>query len=443
MYVLEFAIVDIETTGSHYGPDCITEIGVVITDGVKELDRYETLVNPQARIPKFITHLTGITEEMVADAPIFDDVAPQLKELLEGRIFVAHNVNFDYKIVKGHMERSGYVIPSKRLCTVRLSRKIIPGYPSYSLGKLTASLGFSHMNAHRAMGDAEVTSELFHLLFSRNNGEIEQALKANSKEATLPANLPKETYEKLPDQPGVYYFHNAKGKVIYIGKAKNLKRRVTSHFTGKSTVKKHGFLENIFDVTYELTGNEVIASLLEDAEIKHYWPEFNKSQKSQIQKFGVYHYEDQRGNLRLGINKISGNYPGIMQFPTMSKARNWLLDKIEDYRLSASMCGMSHFQSVEISIEEHHHNLNKLLGEYLALEETIVWKGRGRDSSEEAFVLMENGVYRGYGFVDHSSSVTSVTELKSYIIPRHETLMVKKILASPKINKLKRVEIME
>lgn len=438
---MEFAIVDIETTGSHFGPDCITEIGVVITDGVKEIDRYETLINPQARIPRFITHLTGITEEMVADAPLFEDIADDLYQLLADRIFVAHNVNFDYKIVKGHLERCGLSIPQKRLCTVRLSRKIIPGYPSYSLGKLSASLGFTHLNAHRAMGDAEVTAELFHLLFDKNNGEIERALKANSKEATLPANLPKENYEKLPTEPGVYYFHDAKGKIIYIGKAKNLKKRVTSHFTGKNNIGKRGFLESIFDVSFELTGNEVIAGLLEDAEIKHYWPEFNRAQKSQIQKFGVFHYEDQGGNWRLGINKINGHYKGIMQFPTLTKARNWLLDKIEDYGLSPAMCGMSHFDTQQVSIADHKRNLEKLLREFLAFEETIIWKGRGRDSGEEAFVLMENGVYKGYGFVNQSSSVTSVTELKSFIIPKHETLMVKKILASPKINTLKRVEI--
>ncbi len=438
---MEFAIVDIETTGSHFGPDCITEIGVVITDGEKEIHRYETLVNPQARIPRFITHLTGITEEMVSDAPVFEDIASEVFELLEGRIFVAHNVNFDYKIVKGHLERSGYAIPSKRLCTVRMSRKLLPGYPSYSLGKLSASLGLAHQNAHRAMGDAEVTAELFHLLFQKNTGEIEQALKANSKEATLPANLPKENYEKLPDQPGVYYFHDAKGKIIYIGKAKNLKKRVTTHFTGKNGLKKRGFLESIFDVSYELTGNEVIASLLEEAEIKHYWPAFNNAQKARIQKYGVYHYQDQNGHSRLGINKINGHYQGIMQFPTLAKARNWLLDKIESYDLMASYCGLSHFESKEVTLDEHQKNLKKLLGEYLALEETIVWKGRGRDANEEAFVLMENGVYRGFGFVDRSHSVTTVTELKTFIIPKHETLMIKKILASSKINKLKRVQI--
>ena len=109
---MEYAVVDIETTGSQYAADSITEIGIVITDGVKEIDRYETLVNPQARIPSFIVRLTGISEEMVADAPVFADVAKDIHSFLDGRVFVAHNVNFDYKIVKSHMEKVGLTIPS-------------------------------------------------------------------------------------------------------------------------------------------------------------------------------------------------------------------------------------------------------------------------------------------------------------------------------------------
>lgn len=438
---MKFAIVDIETTGSHFGPDSITEIGIVITDGVKEEARFETLVNPQARIPKFITHLTGITEEMVEDAPVFEEVAEEINNLLQNKVFVAHNVNFDYKIVKMQLEKHGFTLPSKRLCTVRLSRQILPGYPSYSLGKLSASLGLKHANAHRAMGDAEVTAELFHLLFEKNNGEIEKALKANSKEATLPSNLPKENYEKLPSQTGVYYFHDAKGRVIYIGKAKNLKKRVTSHFTGKNNLTKRGFLEEIFDVTYELTGNEVIASLLEEAEIKHYWPVYNNAQKARIEKYGVFKYEDQGGNIRLGINKILSHYNGIIQFPTLSQARTWLLDKIDNYQLKADYCGMGHYDNGQVDVTMHAKNLEKLLKEYLALEETVVWTGRGRMSSEIAFVLMENGIYKGYGYVGRDAAIDDVEQLKHFLIPQHETLMIKRILASPKINNLKRIDI--
>ncbi len=435
---MEFAIVDIETTGSQYGADSITEIGIVITDGIRELDRYETLINPQARIPKFITHLTGINEEMVADAPVFEDVAKEIYSFLDGRVFVAHNVNFDYKIVKGHMERVGLKIPSKRLCTVRLSRKIIPGYPSYSLGKLSASLGLKHQNAHRAMGDAEVTAELFSILFDKNNGEMEASLKANSKEATLPANLPREAFDKLPNKTGIYYFYNSKGKIIYIGKAKSIQKRVSQHFTGKSSLDKRGFLEEIFDVSFELTGNEVVASLLEEAEIKHHWPHFNSAQKTQILKFAVYKYHDQKGHVRLGVNKISHQYRGIMQFPSLSKARTWLMDKIEEFNLNASYCGMQVFDDNSIEIEDHLKNVKKFLKEYLALEETIVWTGAGRDKREFSFILMENGIYQGFGYLDKDMSVEDVESLKEYLVPQHDTMMTRRILASKKENKLRK-----
>ncbi len=435
---MEYAIVDIETTGSQYGADSITEIGIVITDGVKELDRYETLVNPQARIPKFIVHLTGINEEMVADAPVFADVAHEIHSYLEGRVFVAHNVNFDYKIVKSHMESVGLTIPSKRLCTVRLSRKIIPGYPSYSLGKLSASLGLKHQNAHRAMGDAEVTAELFNILFEKNNGELEESLKANSKEATLPANLPRSSFDKLPNKAGVYYFHDSKGKIIYIGKAKSIVKRVSQHFTGKSNLDKRGFLESIFDVSYELTGNEVVASLLEEAEIKHHWPEYNSAQKTQILKFAVYKYQDQAGHIRLGVNKISHQYKGIMQFPSLSKARTWLLESVEKFNLNASYCGMQVFDDSSISLEQHSKNVKKFLKEYLALEETIVWTGAGRNKREFAFILMENGVYQGFGFIDKDMSIEKLEMLKEYLIPQHDTVMTRRILASKKENRLRK-----
>jgi DNA polymerase III subunit epsilon len=209
---MEFAIVDIETTGSQYAPDSITEIGIVITDGKRVLDTYETLINPQSRISKFVQHLTGINEEMVADAPVFSDVASEILSYLEGRVFVAHNVNFDYKIVKQHFDNIGITMPTKRLCTIRLSRAILPDLPSYGLGKISVCLGLKHQNAHRAMGDAQVTAELFHILFDKDETEIHNALKSNSKESTLPANLNKQTFEDLPNSAGVYYFYNAKGK---------------------------------------------------------------------------------------------------------------------------------------------------------------------------------------------------------------------------------------
>ncbi len=435
---MEFAIVDIETTGSQYAPDAITEIGIVITDGKRVLDTYETLVNPQSRISKFVQNLTGINEEMVADAPVFSDVASEILNYLEGRVFVAHNVNFDYKIIKQHFDNVGISMPSKRLCTIRLSRKILPDLPSYGLGKISACLGLKHQNAHRAMGDAQVTAELFHILFDKDETEIHNALKSNSKESTLPANLKKQTFEDLPNGAGIYYFHNTKGKIIYIGKAKNIKKRVASHFTGKNNIEKKGFLEEIHDISYELTGNEVVASLLEEAEIKQHWPQYNYAQKSAILRYGVYKYEDQNGNTRIGINKINSQYKGIMQFPSMHKARVWLTEKVQEFNLNPTFCGLSVFDDHSIDLKSHQKNIKRFLAEYLSLEQSIIWQGPGRNKFEYSFVLMEKGIYRGFGFIDKDIQITELSDLYDYLTPQHDTIVVRKILASKKYNNLQK-----
>lgn len=436
---MEFAVVDIETTGSHHSNDCITEIGIVITDGTQILDTFETLINPKEKIGWYVSKLTGITDSMVADAPEFKEVAEKIYSLIENRIFVAHNVNFDYNIVKGSLEKCGFKMPTKRLCSLRLSRIIIPGYQSYGLGNITKSLGISLHNAHRAMGDAMATTHLFHLLYEKDTNEILQSLKTTSKEATLPPNLPKKSYELLPETAGVYYFYDSTGKIIYIGKAKNIKKRVTNHFTGKNTIAKKGLLENIFDVSFTETGNELIASLLEEKEIKHYWPEYNYAQKSVILNYGLYKYFDNNGNIRLAINKISNQNKGLIQFPSIASARNWLIKKIDDFKLKPEFCGFQNYDTGAISIEEHAEHVTRFLHQYLLNEDTIIWYGVGRNQDEYSFVLMENGVYLGFGFVDKSIGIENIESLKTYLNYCHDTYQCRKILGSTKTNKLKKI----
>jgi DNA polymerase-3 subunit epsilon len=215
-----YAIVDIETTGGHASSNGITEVAICIHDGKKITQRYSTLVNPCMDIPVYIRALTGITNEMVQDAPKFEDVAADIYHLLHGKIFIAHNVNFDFSFIRYHLTAAGYDLQCNKLCTVRLSRKILPGMPSYSLGKLCRHLGIENESRHRAMGDAEATTTLFSILLQNDTGNhIGDALKQRSREQALPSNLPKEDIDLLPYTPGVYYFHNDKGKVIYVGKA--------------------------------------------------------------------------------------------------------------------------------------------------------------------------------------------------------------------------------
>ncbi|ULT43500.1 hypothetical protein KRR40_08745 [Niabella defluvii] len=216
-----YAIVDIETTGGYADANGITEICIVVFDGNEIVERYETLINPLHRIPPYIEALTGISNAMVAEAPVFEEVAERIYELLKDKVFVAHSVNFDYSFVRSQLQLCGYNYDANKLCTVRLSRKILPGYQSYSLGKLCNALGIAHVNHHRAGGDTDATVALFQLLLEQDkDGHIAKSLKRTSKEHVLPPNVPKTDFEKLPYTAGVYYFHDEKGKVVYVGKAK-------------------------------------------------------------------------------------------------------------------------------------------------------------------------------------------------------------------------------
>ena len=312
----EYAIVDIETTGGNASHSRITEIAIIIHDGVNVLERWETLINPQKDISLSIFALTGINNEMVSKAPIFDDVAEKIVSLLNNRVFVAHNVNFDYSFVRHQLEQSGFKWKASKLCTVRAARKIKPGLPSYSLGKLCKSLEIPLVNQHRAGGDADATAILFSKLLEWDEeNEIGKMVKNTAQDQRLPPNLPKEDFEKLPHKLGVYYFYNQLKEVIYVGKAINLKKRVTSHFTGNSiTPQRQNFLREIYGVSFEICATEFMALLLECTEIKKLWPIHNRALKKFEPKFGLHEYEARNGYHYLAIGKLSKGQQAIETF---------------------------------------------------------------------------------------------------------------------------------
>jgi DNA polymerase-3 subunit epsilon len=301
---IEYAIVDIETTGGHAVDGGITEVAILIHDGKRIINRYETLINPQRTIPYFIQALTGIDNEMLAEQPPFHKVAKKIYSLLESRVFVAHNVNFDYSFIKHHLGLAGHILNVSKLCTVRMSRKIKPGLKSYSLGRLCDALNIPIENRHRAMGDAEATAILFsRLLEWDKEGHREVMLKRMVKEQQLPSNLPREMIDNLPSSPGVYYFKDKEGKVIYVGKSINIKKRVSSHFVGHNPgLQRQNFIKHIFSISFELCGTELMALLLEANEIKRLWPLYNRAMKGFEPKYALFSYEDQNGYMRLAID---------------------------------------------------------------------------------------------------------------------------------------------
>src|SRR5690349_17740756 len=311
-----YAIVDIETTGGYAANHRITEIAIYLHDGMQVTDSYHSLINPGRNIPHYITGLTGISTEMVLDAPTFEEIAPDIFNLLEGKVFVAHNAHFDYSFLKQEFELASLNWTSKKLCTVRLSRKIIPGLRSYSLGSLAESLGIEITNRHRAGGDASATAKIFDLLLRRDkDGQIAKALKRNSGETILPPNLPKEEFDRLPALPGVYYFQNSRGQVIYVGKAINIKKRIAGHFTGDAREWSRSKIRNeIHHIRYELTGNELIALILESQEIRRLWPKYNQAQKYKVDEWGIFDYEDRNGYLRFAVNNVTRGAHPLIRF---------------------------------------------------------------------------------------------------------------------------------
>jgi DNA polymerase-3 subunit epsilon len=407
-----YAVVDIETTGGHASSNGITEIAVFVYDGASVVEHYETLINPDCPIPGFITGLTGITNDMVKDAPYFWEVADRIFNLLNGNVFVAHNVNFDYSFVKNELAKCGYELNAKKLCTVRMSRKVFPGYKSYSLGNICGYLGISIDNRHRAGGDALATVRLLEQILGNDSGNIvPKSLKKTSREQSLPPNVSRAHYEQLPDMPGVYYFLDQRGKVLYVGKAKNLKKRVGSHFSNNSTSRqKQDFMREIYGISYEVCGNELIALLLESHEIKRLWPKFNRSQKRYEPRFGIIHYTDQRGIQRLAIQKLRQNISASVYFDTMIECLSALRQTAESYELCPRLSGIA---IAEESCDNEkcacRKGDKKVIAQYnikvtdavtaLTAQESYVIVEEGRHKDESACVVVENGQFTGMGYM--------------------------------------------
>lgn len=312
-----FAIVDIETTGGSAANSGITEIAIVLHNGTTVEGKFESLINPEQKIPRYITALTGITDFMVADEPTFAELAPKIFNLLKGRIFIAHNVNFDYSFLLHHLHAAGFDWQAKKLCTVRYARKVIPGRKSYSLGNICRDLGIENEARHRAAGDAIATVALFeHLLqLDTEQQHLKTFIKGKTPETYLPMHVPAHQLEQLPYCAGVYYFKDKQAKIVYVGKAKNLKYRVRSHFANNSNSKrKQEFIRNIFTIEYKVCVTELHALVLEELEIKRWWPLYNRSQKRYSQLYGLYALQDQRGLTRLAVEKRRKHLPAIASF---------------------------------------------------------------------------------------------------------------------------------
>ncbi|HSW68069.1 MAG TPA: exonuclease domain-containing protein, partial [Bacteroidales bacterium] len=329
-----FAVIDIETTGGNPRTERITEVAVFLFDGNSVVDSFVTLVNPEKPIPPFITRLTGISDAMVAKAPRFCDIARKLVEITENKPFVAHNAPFDYGFIREEYRRLGYDYHRERICTVRLGRRLIPGLRSYGLGSLCQHLGIQIDFRHRAAGDANAVVQLLRHYLAQNDADRYIQLTSGNN------NIEKEIIGSLPETTGVYYLLNNNGDVIYIGKSCNIRHRVAQHLIQCRTRRAIDMKNAITSATYEETGSDLIAMLLESEEIKNIAPLYNRKQRRKSAQYGLYMHTDTLGYQHLKIEKTRANGIPSITYSTMVQAKTHLFGLIENYRLCQKLCGL-------------------------------------------------------------------------------------------------------
>ena len=423
-----FAIVDIETTGGHAAANGITEIAIVLHNGQETEGKYQTLVNPQMPIQKYVQSLTGITDQMVLTAPKFSEVAPHIFNLLKDRVFVAHNVNFDYSFVKHQLKQEGFELDTPKLCTIRLSRKIFPGLPKYGLGSICREMNIHINDRHRAAGDAIATTQLFEILMQHDtSGELRKMTSKRTVEQYIPPNIEDHKIKDLPYCPGVYYFLNKKEKVIYVGKAKNIKKRVTSHFSNnKPSKQKQEFLREIHDIRYKECSSEFIASVFESIEIKRLWPIYNKSQKHFERSYGIFMFEDALGYLRLGIDAQKKYLQPIASFHMIADAHRALWKLVNDFGLHPGLCFLDTSEDARTNLPAVEIYNNQILEAVASLKEQqnsyLI-----RDTSFH-YILVENGRFYGMGQLEEGHSAYDMDGLKEKLTPYPENELIRNLV---------------
>ena len=437
-----FSIIDIETTGGSSKRDKITEIAVYVYDGEKIVNEYQTLINPERPIPYFISSLTGIDDDMVKDAPKFYEVAKQIIEVTKDSVFIAHNVGFDYNFIREEFKSLGFDFKMKKLCTVQLSRKILPGMNSYSLGKICKDLNIEIKGRHRAAGDALATVKLFEILLAKDQNTLIK-LQNNKKALSVLSHINNELITPLPEDIGVYYFFDHEDNLIYIGKSKNIRSRIVSHFNNNDTKKAVNMKQQIKRIDFDLTGSELIALLKESEEIKDKLPIFNRAQRRSLFNYGIFASLELDGYIHLRAQKIAKNQQPICSFYSLKEAKEQLRKIIDDHQLCLKLSGLYHAEGAcfyhqidrcngaclgEEDINEYNSRVNDSFKKYQFEDQNFIIIDKGRNEDENSIVLVNKGQYLGYGYFDSSEIIEDSSQAYNMIESKRDNKDTRQII---------------
>lgn len=428
---MNYVIVDIETTGGSPKASKITEIAIYKHDGISVIDEFTSLINPEIPIPEFIVRLTGISDRMVEDKPRFFEIAKQIIEFTEGCIFVAHNVGFDYGILRHEFKTLGYDFRRPHLCTVRASRYVIPGMESYSLGKLSRSLGIEIIGRHRAGGDALATAHLFRMLLDKDPGNLQSFIQQEVNPKVLHPNLDLEVLDEIPLKTGVYSFFNEFNQLIYVGKSKQIKNRVDQHLRNGKTKKGIKMMKEITRIEYDLTGSELIALLKESQKIKALRPIYNHALRKSKFPHGLFDYFDEKGYQRLYIALTSKKTEiPLISFASKREGNSYLEKVCTDYNLCSKLCDLYKTNSacfqyslktckgacIELeSVTDYNEKVQSLTDSLCMNGESFYLIDKGRHKSEKSLVLIERGTLVGFGYAPYNFQNQATFKWKRYI----------------------------
>jgi len=429
-----YAVIDVEATGGKKGEESIIEVAIFLYDGEKVIDQLISLVQPDRAIDPYVQKLTQITTKMVKTAPKFHELAKRIIEITEGAIIVGHNVEFDYRMLKQEFAKLGYTYYRETIDTVPLSEKYFPDAESYSLGKLSKSLGIPVSDRHRASGDARATLELFKLLQVKDAEKDIASKYLNSKQKGGTQKYD-ALLNGLPNEIGIFYVFDKDKKIIYLSKSENIAQAARKLLTGKANLNNKIKLAAA-EITYEITGNELISWIKENHEIKTLHPLLNANKKKLNFPYTIY-IDEKNGYKQLRIDKtdFESRLPYVLRMGSLNNAKRFLSLISEEFELCAKVneiylgegaclsyaVGECHGACIgKESPESYNQRVQSFLNKICLENKSILIIGKGRSLSEKSFTWLKNGVCKGYGYFDLNNQIKTEKLVMKRMIPIQE-----------------------
>lgn len=453
-----YAVIDVEATGGKKGEESIIEVAIFLYDGKKVVDQLISLVQPDREIDVYVQKLTQITPKMVKTAPKFHELAKRIIEITEGAVIVGHNVEFDYRMFKQEFSKLGYTYYRETIDTLPLSEKHFPEADSYSLGKLSKSLGIPVSDRHRASGDARATLELFKLIQDKDSSKdiVSQEIITENKKTSLKFD---SILNELPNEIGVFYIFDKHKKIIYLSKSVNIAQSARKLLTGKSNLSNKIKLTAV-EITYEITGNELISWLKENHEIKTLKPSLNENQQKLNFPFTIY-VDEKNGYKQLRIDRTDydsklnyvlrmNSYNNAVRLLSLISEEYELCSKINEMYVGEGAClgyavGECHGACVEAeSPESYNTRFGKFLSKVCLENKSLLIIGKGRNLSEKSFTWFKNGTCKGYGYFDLNNQIKTeeLVQKRMIAIEENENMnsMTRGFLFSEKYLEIKNLD---